>query len=556
MCVLLFAALLAYKPPSEATRRQVLPAALVVAAGLSALSVGILPWMALLAACLLVSDFLRRKSLRAILLGWGALVILALAFSIPSLIAASKLVPTASSGGPEDLGNLAEPVPAWAASGIWITPDYRYGLDAAGTVTVNSVGIAVVIALILAGLIAALLRKEWLPLGLGAAAVGTLGYYILRTGVWAELKAFAVTSPIALTLAAFGLAAIWPIRRLRWLAGVAGLVVICGVAAGNALVYRNTTLAPYDRLEELRQIGEVLDGQGPTFHPEFEEYAEYLLRKSRATTLVNSPTGVSGLLPSSNQGLLFSRDLDEYDIDFLRQFRYLVLRHEPVASRPSSAFRLVTRRRFYEVWERAADASRIRLHIPDDGHPEKRTPRFCGRAEAKVAAVGKGAQLAYALTPLAGSAVGQPTKPLPSWRTAPPFYMAKGPGHLVYPISVPKSGRYDLWILGSFGRQVTLELDGRQLARVRWRVSYPDQYVWLGAERLSAGKHRIDMRRGGGSLLPGTGNDDPLDGLTTTIGPVIVSPSAGRGEVRYMPAAEFPRLCRSGRSLDWIEILR
>jgi hypothetical protein len=113
-----------------------------------------------------------------------------------------------------------------------------------------------------------------------------------------------------------------------------------------------------------------------------------------------------------------------------------------------------------------------------------------------------------------------------------------------------------VWIRGSFGRRVTVSVDGREIGSLRWRENYPLHYEPLGAVRLSAGRHRFEIVRGGGSILPGTGNEIAAEGITTRIGPIALVSRGPRPRVRNVSARDGIRVCRGGRRLDWIEVVR
>ena len=112
---------------------------------------------------------------------------------------------------------------------------------------------------------------------------------------------------------------------------------------------------------------------------------------------------------------------------------------------------------------------------------------------------------------------------------------------------------YDVWLRGSFGRRVAVAVDGRTVGSARWRENYPLQYEPLGRVTLAAGRHRFDIVRGGGNVLPGTGNEFGPEGITTRIGPIaLVAPRCarrgadrgsrgGHGRLRPRPSAGLDR---------------
>ena len=121
---------------------------------------------------------------------------------------------------------------------------------------------------------------------LALAFGGALAYVTSRTGPWVDAKAFAITGMVCIALAFVGAAALrrGPLRLLAW---PAAAVVAAAVLFGNALAYQQITLAPRDQLRDMERLGTQLPGRGPTLYPAFNEYAEYFLRRQRATSLVN-----------------------------------------------------------------------------------------------------------------------------------------------------------------------------------------------------------------------------------------------------------------------------
>jgi hypothetical protein len=76
----------------------------------------------------------------------------------------------------------------------------------------------------------------------------------------------------------------------------------------------------------------------------------------------------------------------------------------------------------------------------------------------------------------------------------------------------------------------------------------------VGTAQLAAGRHTFEIVRGGGTLLPGTGNELSA-GLTTTIGPLAFAPPREGPRLRYAEPSEFRELCATNTSLDWVEVL-
>jgi hypothetical protein len=551
LIVLAAALLTAYRPGDPGPLRQGLPLAITVAAGLAAFNVGIAPWIGMLALVAVVAG-LKARPVRTVL-AWAAVGVAAAVLAGPSVVAAFRLAPVAISGGPGDLGNLAAPVPVFSAAGVWLTTDYRFPLDDVGTYGLTA-ALAVFVAILAAvGLVRTLLRRDVALLALGIAGAVALPYVVWRAAPWAELKAFAITAPIALALAFAGVAALgrgrWPSR----LAPVLGLAVAGAVLAGNALAYSGTTIAPSQRLAELEDIGNRYAGEGPALHPSFDEYAEYLLRDERATSPVNPPAGQFGLLPGVPDGTFFGPEPDQFDTDFLKRFPLLVLRRNPTASRPPSWFSLVQRTRYYEVWRRTGDPNAVVAHIPLDATADSRDASTC---RAVVRAAREGSRIAYVEGEGAQQFGADPNNIPGRWEAQGADLLARGPGRVSIGIRAEAAGRHSIWVRATLGRRVRVQLDGRDIGALRWRENYPLQFEPVADVQLSAGDHRIDLIRGGGTPLPGTANDFANTGTLGTLGPVAILPDAPAPRVQIADASTAGELCGSDRKLDWIEVLR
>jgi hypothetical protein len=516
-------------------------------------NVGIAPWaLVLLAVALgpgLVAAARRRGRWRV----GGRSSLLALAgvalVAVPTIAAAIKLEPFLRAGGPADLGNLAAPVPAWSTIGPWLTSDHRYPLSVMGTETQTAVLAAFVAVLALLGLARAISARDRGLSAAAAAAVVGVAFVVLQASAWVELKAFAISAPLVVALGFAGAAALGGAGRRRWAALAAGAGVAASILAGNVLVYHDETLAPSERFSELRQLGERYAGEGPALLPSYDEYAGYLMRDAALTVLSDVPRDAF-LHPPAADTLVFTADLDALRPPYVERFKLLVLRRgDPAQSRPPSDWRLVRRMTYYDVYRRAPSAAVVLSHLAGPA-PD------CDALRADLRHAPSGAQVAYAP---AGAArlLALPGDVLPpGWIASNDDRLARGPGRIPVTAEVERAGDYDVWIRGSFGRRVAVSLDGRPLGALRWRENYPLHYEPLGYATLAAGRHRFEITRGGGSLLPGTGNEIGAEGIITRIGPLAIFPRDARPGVRIVSVRDGLAACRGSRSLDWIEAVR
>jgi hypothetical protein len=476
--------------------------------------------------------------------------------SLPTLAAALKLLPTVSGTGPLELGNLGAPMPAIAAAGVWISGDYRFP-QYAHRAPSEVLGIFVLV-LAAVGLVFAVRRRAWSVAWLGIAGLAALYYVAHRYGPWIQFKADSVSSPISLLLAFAGVGALLRISRRLIVGVLPALVIAGGVLAGNALLYHNVTLAPYERLRNLEFIGERFANEGPTLTPDFEEYAEYYLRDDNENSVVNGPT--LGLRPDVNRatepGGIFAYDLNEFTLSWVESFRTIVMRRNPLASRPPSNYRLVYLSPYYEVWQRQQPATTVLAHVAGTDTAGRRNAAVCSEVAAQAGRAGPAAQIAYMPAPTGYVQVdGSNTTLSGSFAAAGGTILPTGAGRAVREQPIPVAGRYDFFLSGSFGRPVNVSIDGRHVGTAAYQVSYPGQWFLIGSRWLSHAVHVIAITRGGVSLHPGNG--EGVDGLNRTIGPLVIIPSRPTVPlVRYTSVRQFRRLCLSTRPLRWVEVVR
>jgi hypothetical protein len=553
--LLLSAALLA-RLPRLTPGRTVLAVPIALSATVASLSLTTLPWVAVLSVgvCLTVAVFQRGRLLA--IASSAQMAALTIVLSLPTLAAALKLLPTVSGSGPLELGNLGAPIPAIASAGVWISGDYRFPQYAH---RVPSDVLAVVVLVLAAiGLIFAVRRKAWSVAWLGIAAIAALYYVAHRYGPWIQFKADCISSPIALLLAFAGAGALMQISRRIAVGALPALVVAGGVLAGNALTYHNITLAPYARLHNLEMIGERFANQGPTLTPDFEEYAEYYLRDENETSMVNGPTLM--LRPQVNRatepGGIFAYDLNEFTLSWVESFRTIVMRRNPLASRPPSNYSLVYLSRYYEVWQREQPATTVYAHVPGEDTAGVRNAAVCAEVASQAHSAGPTAQIAY--MPARSDYVqvdGSNTTLSGSFHAAGGTILPTGAGRAVREQPIPAAGRYDFFLSGSFGRPVNVSVDGRRVGTAAYQVSYPGQWFLIGSRWLSRAVHDVQITRGGVSLHPGNG--DGVDGLNRTIGPLVIAPARPVVPVvRYSSVRQFGRLCRSSQRISWVEVVR
>ena len=247
-------------------------------------------------------------------------------------------------------GNLVEPLSRLQIFGVWPEGDFRFEPDDM-LVTYVLVGIVALAALLC--LVFAWRRRAT---GLLVFVGGTVaaGAAIVAVGSpWIDAKALATASP-AMVFAALVGAGLLAAGGRRVEGAVVAVLVCGGVLWSNVLAYNEVNLAPHDRHLELEQIGDRIAGEGPALMTEYEPYGvRHFLREADAEGASELRRRVVPLRSGRPLRKLGTADIDEFELAGIRAYRTLVLRRSPVASRPPSVYRLLSRGRFYDVWQLA-----------------------------------------------------------------------------------------------------------------------------------------------------------------------------------------------------------
>lgn len=487
--------------------RRLAPLAVASAAGLAAIGPAVAVWLGpmLLVALWLVARRNRRDPSRVAVLAVAFTAVWVL-LSIPTLTDATKYLDVARDvvTSQDEVGNLAAgPLPTLEVAGIWLTGDYRYSPSSAAGIdklelTYLLIGVATVAALL--GAIWLLRRRALGPLLFAITSLVAL-WYVMRSGSpWADAKALAIASPAVLLLAALGPVALEALGA-RVEAALLALALAAGVLASNALAYHDVSLAPRDRLEELAEVADRADGQGPLLYTEFEEFGKHFLRDADPVG-ASEGFAVPGLSPELRTGgrppfaqPVSARSLKPAD---LARFRTLVQRRSPYGERPPGDWTRVWAGRYYELWRNE------RVGVP---------------------ATGLGA-VACPAPPVLMAAY----RPLPAgWSItsgSPPLVQTVGQGVVSGTIGPRSAGRYEVWISGSFGRDVVVRIDGREVGRVGDELAQPAGWIKIGSSALGKGRHRMEIVRGGGNLEPGNG-DGPRRVGSAVLRPIGVAAKVG-----------------------------
>lgn len=540
--------------------RELVPLAIASAASVAAIGVAAAAWLGpvLLVALVLVVRRADLRPRRAAALAAAFIGMLA-ALAVPSIAVVKGYAEVQDDilTSQVEFGNLLGPLRSIQVFGVWLQGDYRLALDVAGSTALVTHGlIAFMAAAAVMGFAWLVGRRAIAPIVYAIASLIALVYVVRIGSPWADAKALTIASPAALVLAGAGVEAL----RARGLGGPAAVIAVVlagGVLVSNGISYSNASIAPRDRLEELSELGERLEGRGPVLYTEFEEFGKYFLRDARPVGATEAQA-IPGLTPLTRDGerppFASTPDLDDLALAEVQRFPAIVLRRSPVASRPPAGYRRTWSGRFYEIWERGA--RRALAHLPlgdeEDGGTAPAPCREVGILARRARAAG--GQLAAARAPALGSFSPRALPdPLPAgWsrpEDKPLLLRTAGAGVARGSLTVPASGGYEVWLLGSIGREVSVRLDGRDLAAVKRQLSQPAGWVSLGTVDAEGGPAPVELSRGARTLAPGSG-DTPQ----RTLGPLAITPAGARARVERVPVDRWRSLC--GRQLDWVEVLR
>ena len=467
------------------------------------------------------------------------------AASIPAL-ATITFVRQTTGGGvvsrQTEVGNLVAPLSPLQAGGLWPVADFRF-VDSHRTVVVFVAFVCLLSAL--ACVAVALLRREVIPVALaGITATGAAPALAIGSP-WVDAKVMAIVSPVVLALAvALAMSAIAGSERPSRRSGAALLAVLVLSAAWSTVaVARDVYAAPRERFTELERLGDELAGEGPTLVLDFEVYANrYFLRRADA----EGATDLRYRRVSRRDGQVFPErsvaEIDDVAVGDLWEYRTVVRRRSPVASRPPTGFELVHAGESWEAWQRPVGAPPPRARLP------------LGDGDDPTGEVGCGSISALAATPGATRLVAAPraaplvvpvdgTSAPPSWRTRSGL-SASVDGVASTEVWIEEAGSYRVWVGGGVLGRLDVRIDGRPAGAATHELAHAGQWLRFDAMELEEGPHEVELRYSN-RLRSGTGFPAPI------LGPIALTPEEPH-ELVAVAVASHRDLC-DGRTYDWIE---
>jgi hypothetical protein len=562
-------ALVAAAIRDRAPGRALLPVALAAAAGLGALGPAALPYLAIPGLAVAVVwgvRIVRERNVgdAAWLAAWAALLAVLALPMLRTLQTAVEVTNTVLVELKDELGHLAGPLDTAQALGIWLSGDFRYmpddALDVPQAILLWIAGLSALI-----GIVWALRGRRWGPLLLAATFVPVTFYLLHRGTSYADSKVLLIASPAVLMLAMLGAASLWN-GRWRALGAVLTAALLGGVLWSTALAYHDVSLAPHARYTELLEIDERLAGKGPAILGEYDEFAGYFLRDVPGYSspeyphaFRDEPYAPNALRdPKRRPSEKTPIDMDDLTLRYVESVPYVILRRGPQTSRPPANFRLERRGTYYDVWRRSAGGPRVVDHVPlgpdvlrQAAPIEQGTARRLARRAQRA-----GGRLAFAPRErppvFLATRVPRPLRWI-GFGNFPEGLLSEGPADISAPVRIARTGRYHVWVEGSFARRMVISVDEQPLPGTPPQgLNNPGAYVSLGTVALTRGRHKVSIRQGGGDLRPGTGGY--LSSLRH-IGPIYFDPAANDGyRVVQLAPGQWRRL--AGVRADWLEVVR
>jgi len=449
------------------------------------------------------------------------------------------------------LGNLIGPLNPLQVAGIWTAPDFRVETS---HVVVAYLLIAVALAAAAYGFWLAWKQRKWsLPAWIAFGFAG--GVVVVAFGSpWVDGKVYASLSPVIPAAAAAAGALL--IEAGRRFPGTAVIALLGGgILVSNALAYTQVTLAPRDELSELAEIANQIRGEGPTLMTDDQTYGvRHFLRDA-------DPEGVNQLRRRQirlRDGTLADKPLiggvDAIALPSVLEYRTVIVRRSPVASRPPAIYVLVRRGQYYDVWQRPLQPTgQVLDHLSLGGVADPGAVPSCSQVLALAAtARSPGARLVAApATPVSAVSLKNADAPA-DWRRGDYLTPGDSPGQVRSSFEVSRPGDYEIWLGGSVRAGVDTRVDGRSIGSVRHHLVSGIGYTRVGEAELEPGRHDLVLSFSGADLFPGSSRSATLD---FPVGPLVVAlaPGAGADDLQAVAPAQAVSLC--GKRWDWVEVV-
>jgi hypothetical protein len=260
------------------------------------------------------------------------------------------------------VGRLSSPVFPGEALGIWPNGDFRV---VRGDVTGAYPALALGLLAAALGALAAIRRRDWGLVAVGAAAVILYIGARLFASIYVDAKALAVMSPLVVVAALGALfAPRLPAATARY---VLGGIVAVALAISTVGALRAAPVGFDQRGDELESLAGLIQGRSVAFLG-VDRFSGYWLRG----TLMRSP---GGYVPSEvkarrkkvwQKGL--AMDLDTLSARRLDDFEYAITTRAAYQSTAPRNFKTVVRTPSYVLWRRSGATPPLQV-IDKDGTP-------------------------------------------------------------------------------------------------------------------------------------------------------------------------------------------
>lgn len=460
-----------------------------------------------------------------------------------------------------DTGNLWKSLNLLQVEGIWPSQDFR--MDPIYPPLTFSI-IAIALFFTMLGIFYCFKGGFWIVPSLIVSCIAVIVSSYFFGGIWLTGKAIAVASPFFLLSAGIGAHEVWAkvyknesnfLRNLKlhYLVTILIAIVGSGVLVSDVLTYKNVWLAPYSQMDELRVIGKLYAGRGPTLMTEYSVFgSRYFLRDLGAEAVSELrvhliPTRDGNQVPRG-----MAADIDLFDGATIDYFNLLVLRKSPNASRPPLNYELAWSGTHYEVWKRTNKNLVIQRMLPLGNNFSPGEVPNCKQVSTFLSQRTKEDKV-FTASRAKVYVINFADGDLPiNWQPTVPFSGGvdrAGSGGFSRVFFVDETRDYDLWIAGSFPGRLKLQVDGQQVFSGKSVFEEnPSLTNPLTRVHLSAGRHLLTLVYDIPILLPG-------GDVNSRFGPIYLSTqTAGQVKVKQVSNSRIGQLCT--QNLDWIAVAR
>ncbi len=444
-----------------------------------------------------------------------------------------------------DSGNLGRPLNFLQIFGIWPSGDFRLDIywQPYSYAALGMIALLTVIGTVMS------LRSNLPLIAIGLVTMLTISVYSsIFNGVWLTGKAIAVASPFFVLATIYGISQLINIRQVRVIGYGLLAFVVLGVGSSNYLAYRYVWMAPSEKVQELKMIGERFKGEGPTLLTDYAVFAgRYFLRELTAESASELRVNPIPMRDGKQLDKGLAADIDLFDNVEISKYELLVLRHAPTDSRPLFNYDLAYRGKYYDVWKKNefGDLRIKSIPIGTNFYPALNVscPTLAQVTAGVTGKIYAAQRQANYRIPLTGVEALSGT-----------WYEDQGNVGAIIPssdlvlrtkVKIKETGTYEWFIDGSYPGKLTLLLDGKELFTGKSFLEgnhYLTSYLFTG--KVKSGEREIELRYERPLTQVGAGINQPM-------GPIYLSNNlAADAQVISADASAKSSLCN--KDLDWL----